>query len=165
MRFDKFTVKAQEAIATSQQLAMSRSHTIVTPLHLLHRAEDEQGLAPVLLKHSVPAASASADHRKRAERLPTGTVSGQMIMPDQAYSQILLDAQNKADKMGDEFSASNTCSCRWRTSPARPRRCSASTPSQPPNWKELSSKSAAIARSPTRTPKANTKPSNATASI
>ncbi|NLW83093.1 MAG: ATP-dependent chaperone ClpB [Phycisphaerae bacterium] len=105
MRFDKFTVKAQEAIATSQQLAMSRSHTIVTPLHLLYPLlEDDQGLASVLLK---TLGSSGERIRQITEselnRLPTGTVSGQMIMPDQAYSQILLDAQNKADKMGDEF--------------------------------------------------------------
>jgi ATP-dependent Clp protease ATP-binding subunit ClpB len=36
-------------------------------------------------------------------RLPTGKTGGQMIMPDNAYSQVLLDAQNKADKMEDEF--------------------------------------------------------------
>jgi ATP-dependent Clp protease ATP-binding subunit ClpB len=105
MRFDKFTVKAQEAIATSQQLAMSRSHTILTALHLLYPLlDDEQGLAVLLLK----TIGSNPDRVKQIaeselNRLPTGKVSGQMILPDQAYSQVLLDAQNKADKMGDEF--------------------------------------------------------------
>jgi len=35
MRFDKFTVKAQEAIQTAQEIAMSDSHGTLTPLHLL----------------------------------------------------------------------------------------------------------------------------------
>jgi ATP-dependent Clp protease ATP-binding subunit ClpB len=105
MRFDKFTVKAQEAIATSQQLAMSRSHTVVTPLHLLSPLlDDEQGLAALLLK----TIGSNPDRIRQIteselKRLPTGKTGGQMIMPDQAYSQVLLDAQNKADKMGDEF--------------------------------------------------------------
>ena len=45
MKFDKFTVKAQEALATSQQIAMSRSHTVVTALHLLFSLlEDNEGI-------------------------------------------------------------------------------------------------------------------------
>ena len=35
-------------------------------------------------------------------RLPQGTTGGQM-MPDPAFNQVVLDAQNRADKMGDEF--------------------------------------------------------------
>ena len=35
MKFDKFTLKAQEALATAQQMAMAKSHTILSPLHLL----------------------------------------------------------------------------------------------------------------------------------
>ena len=105
MRFDKITVKAQEAIATSQQLAMSRSHTVVTPLHLLYPLlDDDQGLALLLLK-TLGSAPDRVKQITESElnRLPTGKTGGQMIMPDQAYSQVLLDAQNKADKMGDEF--------------------------------------------------------------
>ena len=105
MRFDKFTVKAQEAIASSQQLAMSRSNMVVTPLHLLSPLlSDEQGLAVMLLK----TIGSNPDRIKKMteselNRLPTGSTGGQMIIPDNAYSQVVLDAQNKADKMGDEF--------------------------------------------------------------
>ena len=104
MKFDKFTVKAQEAMATSQQLAMAGSHTIVTALHLLAALlQDEQGIAVMLLKKI----GTNADRIKEMtdselNRLPKGQTGG-MIMPDPAYSQIVLDAQNKADKMGDEF--------------------------------------------------------------
>jgi ATP-dependent Clp protease ATP-binding subunit ClpB len=104
MKFDKFTVKAQEAMATSQQLAMARSHTVVTPMHLLYALlEDEQGLAVMLLKKIGTNADRVKDMTEsELNRQPKGQVSG-MIMPDPAYSQIVLDAQNKADKMGDEF--------------------------------------------------------------
>ena len=35
MRFDKFTVKAQEAVVRAQELAQQRDHAEVLPLHLL----------------------------------------------------------------------------------------------------------------------------------
>ena len=104
MKFDKFTVKAQEAMATSQQLAMAGSHTVVTALHLLAALlQDEQGLTVMLLKKI----GSNADRIKEMtdselKRLPTGQTGG-MMMPDPAYSQVVLDAQNKADKLGDEF--------------------------------------------------------------
>ena len=104
MKFDKFTVKAQEAMATSQQLAMARSHTVLTPLHILHALlDDEQGLTTLILEKI----GSNADRIKQMtdselNRMPTGQPSG-MIMPDPAFSQVVLDAQNKADKLGDEF--------------------------------------------------------------
>jgi len=104
MKFDKFTVKAQEAMATSQQLAMARSHTVVTTLHILYALlDDEQGLAALILEKI----GSNADRIKQMtdselDRLPTGQ-SGGMIMPDPAFGQVVLDAQNKADKLGDEF--------------------------------------------------------------
>ncbi|MCI0499074.1 MAG: ATP-dependent chaperone ClpB [Planctomycetales bacterium] len=104
MKFDKFTVKTQEAIATSQQLAMASRHTVVTPMHLLSALlQDEEGLAVMILKKI----GTNADRVQQMtegelNRQPKGQVSG-MIMPDPAFSQIVLDAQNKADKMSDEF--------------------------------------------------------------
>ena len=104
MKFDKFTVKAQEAMATSQQLAMARSHTVVTTLHILYALlDDEQGLAALILEKI----GSNADRIQQMtdselKRLPIGQPGG-MIMPDPAFSQVVLDAQNKADKLGDEF--------------------------------------------------------------
>jgi ATP-dependent Clp protease ATP-binding subunit ClpB len=104
MKFDKFTVKAQEALATSQQLAMAGSHTVVTAVHLLAALlQDETGLAGMILKKI----GANVDRIRQMtdnelNRQAKGQTGG-MIMPDPAYSQVVLDAQNKADKMGDEF--------------------------------------------------------------
>lgn len=105
MKFDKFTVKAQEALATSQQIAMSRSHTVVTALHLLFSLlEDNKGIPMLILRKIGTNAERIRDMTDgELNRLPRGTTGGQMIMPDQAYSQVILDAQNKADKMGDEY--------------------------------------------------------------
>jgi len=104
MKFDKFTVKAQEALATAQQIAMEHSHTVLSPLHLLSALlSDEEGMASMIIKKI---GSRIERIRQMTEsemnRLPRGKVSGQ-IFPDSAFQQVILDAQNKADKMGDEY--------------------------------------------------------------
>lgn len=104
MKFDKFTVKVQEALATSQQTAMARSHTMMTPLHLLYvLLDDQEGLGVQILKKigaNVSRIQSMTD--SELNRLPKGSV-GTQLMPDPAYTQIILDAQNRADKMGDEY--------------------------------------------------------------
>jgi len=51
MKFDKFTLKAQEALATAQQLAMAKSNMVLSPLHLLSAIlSDDEGLAVMALK-------------------------------------------------------------------------------------------------------------------
>ena len=51
MKFEKFTLKAQEALATAQQIAMAKSHTVLSPLHLLSALlSDEGGVTEMILK-------------------------------------------------------------------------------------------------------------------
>ena len=104
MKFDKFTLKAQEAIATAQQIAMAKSHTVMSPLHLLSVVcSDNAGVAIEILK-KIGANVGRIKEMVESElgRLPEGKSSNQ-IMPDPALGQIVLDAQNKADAMGDEY--------------------------------------------------------------
>ena len=104
MKFDKFTLKVQEALATAQQIAMARSHTVLTPLHVLSAMlADDEGMVPEILRKmgaNVPRITEMTEGE--IGRLPQGTVSGQ-ITPDPAFGQVVLDAQNRADKMGDEY--------------------------------------------------------------
>lgn len=105
MKFDKFTMKAQEAIATAQQTAMAKSHTVVTCLHLLDALlADEEGLVALTLK-KIGSSISRIKEMTESElgRLAQGKATGQMIMPDPAFGQVVLDAQNRADKMGDEY--------------------------------------------------------------
>jgi ATP-dependent Clp protease ATP-binding subunit ClpB len=104
MKFDRFTLKAQEAIATAQQLAMAKSHTIVSPLHLLSAlCGDEQGVVIMLLKKIGANVARLKDMiESELQRLPQGQ-GGAQLMPDPAFSQVVLDAQNRADAMGDEY--------------------------------------------------------------
>jgi len=104
MKFDKFTLKAQEALATAQQIAMAQSHTVLSPLHLLSAIlSDAEGVAVQIFK-KIGANAGRVNEMTESElgRLPQGTAAGQ-LMPDPALNQIVLDAQNRADQMGDEY--------------------------------------------------------------
>jgi len=104
MKFDKFTLKAQEALATAQQIVMAKSHTVMSPLHLLSAVcRDDNGISVEILKKigaNVPRIKEMTD--SELERLPQGSGTNQ-LMPDPALSQVVLDAQNRADAMGDEY--------------------------------------------------------------
>jgi len=104
MKFDKFTLKAQEALATAQQIAMAKSNTVLSPLHLLSAlCGDDDGIAVMILK-KIGANVERIKEMTESElnRLPKGLPTAQM-MPEPAFNQIVLDAQNHADKMGDEY--------------------------------------------------------------
>ncbi|MBN1795471.1 MAG: ATP-dependent chaperone ClpB [Sedimentisphaerales bacterium] len=103
MRFDKFTMKAQEALATAQQIAMAKSHMVLSPLHLLSALlSDESGITVLVLK-KIGANVEQIKSMTESElgRLPQGSTT--QIMPDPAVNQIVLDAQNRADAMKDEY--------------------------------------------------------------
>ncbi|MHC4424245.1 MAG: ATP-dependent Clp protease ATP-binding subunit, partial [Planctomycetota bacterium] len=104
MKFDKFTLKAQEALATAQQIAMAKSHTVLSPLHLLSAVcGDEVGVVVMILKKIGANISQLKDMiESELRRLPQGESSAQML-PEPAFNQIVLDAQNRADAMGDEY--------------------------------------------------------------
>jgi len=104
MKFDKFTLKAQEALATAQQVAMAQSHTVLSPLHLLSAVcDDDAGITVMILKKIGASVSRIKDMiESELKRLPQGQ-SGNLLAPEPAFNQIVLDAQNRADKMGDEY--------------------------------------------------------------
>ena len=104
MKFDKITLKAQEALATAQQIAMAKSHTVLSPLHLLSAVlSDDNGVVVMVLK-KIGANIARIKEMTESElgRLPQGE-TGSLLMPEPAFNQIVLDAQNRADAMGDEY--------------------------------------------------------------
>ena len=104
MKFDKFTLKAQEALATAQQTVMAKSHTIMSPLHLLSAVcDDDSGIAIEILKKIGSNISRIREMiASEVDRLPQGK-STEQVMPDPALGQVVLDAQNRADAMGDEY--------------------------------------------------------------
>jgi ATP-dependent Clp protease ATP-binding subunit ClpB len=104
MKFDKFTLKAQEALATAQQIAMAKSHTFVSPLHLLSALLSDDGGVAIMVLKKIGANVTRIKEITESElrRLPQGA-AGSQLMPDPAFGQVVLDAQNCADAMGDEY--------------------------------------------------------------
>src|SRR3989339_1585116 len=103
MKFDKITLKAQEALATAQQLAMAKSNTVLSPLHLLNALCEDDNSISVMIFKKIGANVGRIREMVESEikRLPQG--KGTQLMPDPAFNQIVLDAQNRADKKGDEY--------------------------------------------------------------
>ena len=105
MKFDKFTLKAQEALATAQQMAMAKNHSMLTCVHLLFTlCDDKDGMVGDILKKIGANVSRIREMaQSELNHLAQGSGSAQVIMPEPALSQVILDGQNRADKMGDEY--------------------------------------------------------------
>src|SRR3954454_2009416 len=103
MRLDKFTVKAQEAVARSQEIAQQRDHSEISPLHLLAAllAEEEGVVKPVLQKLGADPARIAQIVASELERLPkaTGTQLGLARETQDVFNQ----AQKEADRLKDEY--------------------------------------------------------------
>jgi ATP-dependent Clp protease ATP-binding subunit ClpB len=106
MRFDKFTLKAQEVIQNSQEIASQRGHQQIEPEHLLYAIfEQREGIiAPLLGKIGVKEDAIVQELGEALDQLPS--VSGGGI--DSAYisprSKAVFDqALKEAKQMRDEY--------------------------------------------------------------
>jgi len=106
MRFDKFTLKAQEIIQESQQLAERFNHQQIEPEHLVYTIlEQQEGVVPPLLgKIGADRTQLLESFRNSLEKLPriSGTGVGQVYLSPRAKS-VLDKAFEEADQMKDEF--------------------------------------------------------------
>jgi ATP-dependent Clp protease ATP-binding subunit ClpB len=103
-RFDKLTIKAQEAVAGAQSLATEKGHPEMDPLHLLATllAESEGLVKPVLEKVGVKINQLSSMVESEVNRLPK-TSGGAQPQPNAAMRQVLEGAVKEAATMKDEF--------------------------------------------------------------
>jgi len=105
MRFDKFTIKAQQAIATAQEIATNSNHGTLGPLHLLAGLfSDAQGgiIIPVLQKTGCNTERIKSMTESELERLPRVAGSDQ-ITPDPALNRIIIQANKEADALKDQY--------------------------------------------------------------
>ena len=104
MRFDKLTIKSQEALQEAQRQCSTRGHQTLEPTHLLAAllAQPEGSTVPVLQKLGVSVDGLSAEAERVLEQQPkvTGVAQPQM---GQAASRILQTAFDEADAMQDEY--------------------------------------------------------------
>src|SRR6266853_3615841 len=105
IRWDKFTIKAQEAIQQANEIAGQHGNPEMLPLHLLAALlQDSEGIVvPVLAKLGVNAATLQSQIMERIDRLPK--VSGAAAQPhlSAAMSKLLDQAFKEADTFKDEY--------------------------------------------------------------
>jgi ATP-dependent Clp protease ATP-binding subunit ClpB len=104
MRFDKLTIKAQEALAEAQSLGASRGHSEITPAHLLRAllGQPEGSTLPVLQKLGVPLDLLQEELEKLLEQIPKVSGGAQSQL-SQATSQVLEAAFTEAHALKDEY--------------------------------------------------------------
>ncbi len=104
LRFDKLTLKAQEALDSARESAARLNHQQIEPLHLLAGlAAQREGIVPaVLAKVGGRPEALHLDVQRRLEKLPkvTGIVS-QYLSP--ASDRVLNQAFDEAAKFKDDF--------------------------------------------------------------
>ncbi len=107
IRWDKFTVKAQEAVQRANELASEHGNPELAPLHLLAAlVEDREGIvAPVLEKIGIGPQAVLSDLYKEIEKLPKVSGSGGAAQPAMSsqVTQLLEKSFKEADSFKDEY--------------------------------------------------------------
>ncbi len=107
MRFDRFTVKAQEAVTKAQELARQKDHAELQPLHLLGAllAEDGGGsggvVGPLLDRIGANRVRLGEMVEKELERLPRAT--GTQMSMSRAIQAVFDGAAKEAGRLKDEY--------------------------------------------------------------
>jgi ATP-dependent Clp protease ATP-binding subunit ClpB len=105
IRWDKFTVKAQEAVQRGNELASEHGNPELQPVHLLAALlEDKEGIVPpVLEKIGIGPQAVLSDVYREIEKLPK--VSGEAAQPgiSPAANQLLDRAFKEAANFKDEY--------------------------------------------------------------
>ena len=103
-RFDKLTVKAQEAVVGAQNLAGEKGTPEVDSLHLLSALLGQRDgiVKPILDKIGVHFGQFSSLLEAELSRLPKVS-GGSSPQPNQALMQVLKNAVSTAESMKDDF--------------------------------------------------------------
>jgi len=105
IRWDKFTVKAQEAIQRANELASEHGNPELQPVHVLAALlEDKEGIVPpVLEKIGIGPQAVLAEIYREIEKLPKIAGSAAQAGLSQAANQLLDRAFKQADNFKDEY--------------------------------------------------------------
>ncbi|OGQ23602.1 MAG: ATP-dependent chaperone ClpB [Deltaproteobacteria bacterium RIFCSPLOWO2_02_FULL_44_10] len=106
MRFDRLTLKAQEAFQKAQEIAGKQNQQELTPEHLfLSLLQQEEGLVPAILKKiGINMARLEEELSDVLQNLPqvTGATTGQVSL-SRSLNQVFEQAFQEAEKLKDEF--------------------------------------------------------------
>jgi ATP-dependent Clp protease ATP-binding subunit ClpB len=103
-RFDKFTIKAQEAVQAAVELAANRGNPQVTPVHLIQAllAEREGIVRPLLEKIGTDRGHLERIVEAEVSHLPKVS-GGAQPQPDQELIKVFEAATTESHQMKDEF--------------------------------------------------------------
>ena len=132
-RFDKLTIKAQEAVQHAQELAADAGNPQIEPLHLLAAliVQQEGIVLPLLDKMGVNVSQLQQMVEDERGHLPKATGGAQPQLAS-SLTKILEGAQSEAATMKDEFVSTEQCGL-WPSSVACFRTFSTPSPSQTSN--------------------------------
>ena len=123
IRWDKFTVKSQQAIQQAQARAAELGNPELQPVHLLLALiEDREGVIPAVLeKIGVPTEQLESDLHGIEEKLPR--VAGAAAQPGLSQALNKLSTRPFARRRTSRTSTFQRSTCCWacRTSKATPR--------------------------------------------
>jgi ATP-dependent Clp protease ATP-binding subunit ClpB len=105
MQADRFTIKAQEAIAAAGQLAERRHNPQVTPEHLLSVLLEQEGgvVAPVLSKLGADVRALRSQVNADLDALPTMTAGGEAAGPSSELVRVLREGEEEMRELKDEY--------------------------------------------------------------
>jgi ATP-dependent Clp protease ATP-binding subunit ClpB len=105
MQADRFTIKAQEAIAAAGQLAERRRNPQVTPEHLLSVLLEQDGgvVTPVLAKLGADVNGLRAQVNAALDALPTMTAGGEAAGPSSELVRVLREGEEEMRELKDEY--------------------------------------------------------------
>jgi ATP-dependent Clp protease ATP-binding subunit ClpB len=104
LRFEKMTVKAQEALQSAQEIAARHENQEIEPVHLLAAmvAQPDGVVSPLLARLGIRGESLSQDLEREMGRLPEVTGYGQQNM-GRALNEVLERAFKEAENFKDEY--------------------------------------------------------------
>ncbi|HXM65458.1 MAG TPA: ATP-dependent chaperone ClpB [Candidatus Acidoferrum sp.] len=105
IRWDKFTVKAQEAVQRATELASEHGNPELLPIHLLAALlEDKEGIvAPVLEKIGIGPQAVLSDLYRETEKLPKVSGEASQATLSNAANKLLEQAFKEAANFKDEY--------------------------------------------------------------
>jgi ATP-dependent Clp protease ATP-binding subunit ClpB len=104
LRFDKLTVKAQEALQAAQEMAGRSGQQQIEPLHLLWAliAQGDGVVRPLLDKLGAAPAMLSGEIEKQIDRLPKVSGVAEQSL-SRSSNEILENAFSEAERLKDEY--------------------------------------------------------------
>ncbi len=104
LRFEKMTVKAQEAVQSAQEIAARHEHQQMEPIHLLASlvSQPDGVVSPLLARLGIPGEMLLQEIEREIARLPKVQGIAQQHM-GRALNDALEQAFQEADKFKDEY--------------------------------------------------------------